>query len=208
MSKSIAVFADVICPWCYLGKKHLERALADFSADEQPTIVSLPFELNPETPAEGMNRREYLESKYGSGSLKAAEERLVALGKEARIEYNFEKADFIPNTRKAHRLIWFAAQAEPNLDLEERLFFGYFTLGLDIGKNDVLEKIAAEAGLRLPEGFFDSEQGSDEVENLEREARRIGVQGVPFFILDNRLALSGAQPVSVFQQALSEAFGT
>lgn len=205
MPKSIAVFADVICPWCYLGKRNLEQALKEFAGRPLPPIHHLPFELNPDTPAEGVNRREYLQAKYGR-SLEDAEVRLVSLGKEVGIEYDFDKAVMIPNTRNAHRLIWFAAETNPALDIQEHLFYSYFTLGLDLGKSAVLTDIAKEAGLTVPEGFFDSDQGLREVEQLEFHARQIGVQGVPFFLFDDRLALSGAQPVSVFQQALEQAF--
>jgi len=198
---SVFVFSDVICPWCYLGKRNLEKALQTTAG---PGLVQYwPFELNPNTPEGGVNRTEYLGARYGP-ALKDAEERLKTLGREAGIEYNFDRADFIPNTRKAHRLIWFASQSHPEMDLVDRLFFSYFTLGLDIGNNAILERIATDEGLELPAGFLDSTQGNREVEELEQKASQLGVRGVPFFVLDNRLALSGAQSVAVFLEAFAQ----
>lgn len=206
MPEIIEIYSDIICPWCYLGKRNLDAALRDFSESSMPEIRFLPFELNPGTPLEGVNRREYLEAKYGS-SIAAAEKRLVTMGKDADIEFNFDAAEKIPNTFKAHRLLWMSHEFEKQKALSEALFEAYFTKGRDMNHDASLLEIAVSAGLEAAavQALLGSDRGDDEVRELERRASELGITGVPFFIIDGKYGVSGAQPVDVFREILAKA---
>lgn len=206
MVRTIDIFSDVICPWCYLGKANLERAVAALPESERPQIRLLPYELNPSTPAEGVNRREYLEAKYGR-SIDAAERRLESMGREAGIEFRFDAAARIPNTFHAHRLILHASSLGREKEMVDALFYAYFTEGRDIGQAEVLEEIAERAGLERAQvrTVLSGDAGSEEVRMLENQAREIGISGVPFFIIDSRYGVSGAQTAEVFSEILKKA---
>lgn len=206
MVRTIDIFSDVVCPWCYLGKANLEKALAALPESDRPQIRLLPYELNPATPAEGVNRREYLEARYGS-SIAAAERRLESMGKEAGIDFRFNAAETIPNTFHAHRLILHASHQGREKEMVDALFYAYFTEGRDVGRIDVLKEIAAKVGLEKGpvDEVLSSDAGSEEVRMLEQQAREIGINGVPFFIIDSRYGVSGAQTVEVFADILKKA---
>jgi len=204
MSLKIEIYSDVICPWCYLGESRLKKALESFN--KTPVEIHyLPYELNPATPAEGYDRKEYLQAKYGD-RIKQADQKLKQFGEEAGITYNFDKANRIPNTLKAHRLIWFADQKGVQDKAVTDLFKAYFTDGVDIGDTKALAKVASEWGLNEGEvtRFLDSEKGSEEVRGLEETAYNLGVTGVPFFVFDGKAALSGALDVETFSEILEE----
>jgi predicted DsbA family dithiol-disulfide isomerase len=205
MSLKIEVYSDVICPWCYLGESRLKQAIASHPKGSEVEIHYLPYELNPATPAEGHDRKEYLQAKYGD-RIKQADEKLKTFGKEAGIEYNFDKANRIPNTLKAHRLIWFADQKGVQAKAVNGLFKAYFTDGVDIGDTASLAKLAAEWGLDSGEvaKFLDSEKGQEEVRGLEETGYNLGVTGVPFFVFDGKAAVSGAQDVNTFTEIITD----
>ncbi len=208
---SIDVVSDVVCPWCFIGKRRLEAALAQLgSAVElaRPVVTWQPFELNPELPREGIDRRDYLDAKFGGGG-RAAQiyERVRAAGATVGIEFAFERIARQPNTLDAHRLILWAqgrGDAEP---LVERLFRAYFLEGRAIGEPNVLADVAAEAG--LDRGAASSMLSSDEGEATVRAAIRhfvaLGVSGVPLFIFGNRIAVAGAQEPPLLVKAMAEA---
>ncbi len=204
---TIDVISDVVCPWCYLGKRRLARAVG--LLPEIPVVVRWrPFRLDPTIPPEGVARADYLTAKFGSlEALDESHRQLSARGQEEGIAYNFDRITRSPNTMDAHRLVRWAAAEGVQDDMVERLFAAYFSEGLDVGDPAVLADLAADVGLdggavaaRLA-GEEDREMIAAEIEN----AYRIGVSGVPCYIIDRRLAVTGAHPAEVLVQAIEQA---
>jgi predicted DsbA family dithiol-disulfide isomerase len=197
----IDVVSDVVCPWCYIGKRRLEAAL---KGDAQ--IRWRPFQLDPTIPPEGLDRQAYMRAKFGDGPrLGEVHARLKALGEEVGVAFDFEAIRRAPNTLDAHRLIRFATEAGVADAMTERLFADYFVHGRDIGDRAVLQDAARDCGLGEVSARLDSEEGVGEVQQEIEAAQRMGVQGVPFFIFAEKYALSGAQPIEAFEQALAQA---
>jgi predicted DsbA family dithiol-disulfide isomerase len=199
----IDVVSDVVCPWCYLGKKRLQAAL---KREPDAKVRWRPFQLDPTIPAEGLDRQAYMRAKFrDEARLAEIHERLKAMGAEAGVDFHFEAIRRAPNTLDAHRAIRFATQAGAADALVERLFSDYFEKGRDIGDRAVLAEAGRDCGLgeigeRLAVG-----EGAEEVRAEIDEARRLGVEGVPFFIFAGKFAVSGAQSEEVFTQALAQA---
>jgi len=206
----VDVVSDVVCPWCYIGKRHLDAALATLSeaGEPLPTVRWHPFELNPDLPPEGVDRRDYLERKFG-GPARAAQiyDRVRRAGTQAGIAFDFERIAVQPNTRDAHRLIAWVQTRGDAAGLVERLFRAYFIEGQQIGSQEVLANLAAEAGEARDSAldFLASPLGRGEVAEAEERARSLGIGGVPFFIVDGRYGLSGAQPAEAIVEALRRA---
>jgi predicted DsbA family dithiol-disulfide isomerase len=201
---SIAVFSDVICPWCFLGKRRLERALDDLGLRGTTTIQWLPFELNPAMPAEGMTRADYRVQKFGAERAATLDAEMTERGRAEGIGFAFDRIGRTPNTRKAHILIAHAARHGIGGAAAEALFRGYFEQALDIGNDEVLLGIAAGIGLDRAgtRAAFDDSALDAAVADLAEEGRRLGVEGVPFFILNEAFAVSGAQPSEAWIEAL------
>jgi predicted DsbA family dithiol-disulfide isomerase len=199
----IDVVSDVVCPWCYLGKRRLEAALKD---EPDVEVRWRPYQLDPTVPPQGLDRTAYMRAKFPDESrLAAVHDRLTALGEEAGVAFDFASIRKAPNTLDAHRLIRLANEAGKGDAVVERLFSDYFEHGRDIGDRAVLAQAARDCGLGEVGEYLDGEDGAQEVEAEIEEARRLGVQGVPFFILANKYAISGAQPQEVFAQAIAQA---
>jgi len=207
----IDVISDVVCPWCFIGRRRLGEALSLYAERDsgfRPLVSWHPFQLNPGLPQEGIDRRAYIEAKFG-GTQRATEvyERVRAAGQTVGIDFAFDRIERQPNTRDAHRLIsW--AQARGNAeDVVERLFRAYFLEGRFIGDREVLAAIASEAGFSLDEAraYLESDAGTDTIEAMDKRVREIGVTGVPFFIFDGKVGVSGAQEASALVAAMSEA---
>lgn len=206
---SIDVVSDVVCPWCYLGKRRLERALADV-AGVAPTVRWRPYRLDPTIPPEGIAREDYVVRKFGSlTALNAAHEKLAAYGKAEGIDYRFDLIRRSPDSTDAHRLIRWAHASGAEDAAVERLFSAYFTEGRDIGDRTVLAEIASRIGLdndavrRRLAGDDDRETVAAEME----EAYRVGVTGVPCFIVDRRYAVVGAHPPEAIAAAITRSAG-
>jgi predicted DsbA family dithiol-disulfide isomerase len=200
----IAIYSDVICPWCYVGKRRLEAALAGAGMPASVRLSWLPFELNPDMPAEGMERKAYRARKFGEARSAELDQHMAAIGREVGIEFAFARIGRTPNTRLAHRLIWEAARLQRQDAVVERLFRGYFEEGLDVGRSEVLQDVAAEAGLEA-EAARRALTGSESLEavsGLERQGYAMGIQGVPFFIVMAKYGVSGAQPPEFWREAL------
>ena len=204
---TIDVVSDVVCPWCYIGKRHLEAALAGIEA--QDVVVRWhAYELNPDLPSEGIDRNGYLEAKFG-GPERAAQiyARVEEAGTRAGIAFDFGRIPRQPNTRDAYRLIaW--VQANGNADpLVERLFRAFFLEGRNIADRDMLVSLAAEAGIDPAEAraWLESGRGAQEIAHAEARARELGITGVPFFIFDGRVGLSGAHPPEAIRDAIRQA---
>ncbi len=209
---TIDIVSDVVCPWCYIGKRKLEAALALPQAVDLPAaqIRWHPFQLNPDLPAEGIRRKQYLEDKFG-GPARAAEiyERVRAAGRGVGLELNIDGITRQPNTLAAHALIAFAQQGKPDAgnDMKERLLKAYFVENRFIGDARVLAAIAREAGLDAgaAQGFVTDPLTLQTVAQADAQARGIGIQGVPFFIFNQKVAVSGAQNPDTLLAAMWQA---
>jgi predicted DsbA family dithiol-disulfide isomerase len=193
----VEVASDVVCPWCYIGKRRLEKALALLNSEFEVQISWLPFQLNPDMPKEGMPRAEYRKAKFGSlERSQALDARVIAEGKSEGIDFAFERIQRTPNTLAAHRLI---ALAENQSAVVDALFKAYFEEAKDIGDPEVLADIAAKCGVK---GW--PEQARD-VSELEEGVRELGISAVPTFIFDRKLGVSGAYPPDSLAEAMRQA---
>jgi predicted DsbA family dithiol-disulfide isomerase len=206
VSTRLDIISDPVCPWCYLGAANLMSALA--TRPEHPFEIRWrPFQLNPDMPPEGMDRKAYVTAKFGGeGQIDAMNARLEAMGAEAGIAFRFERIARSPNTLDAHRLIRWAGAEGVQTRAAMALFRRYFEAGEDISDAGVLEAAAGEAGMdgavvaRLLEGDADRAEVRAEVE----EFRAMGVTGVPTFVIGGRHAVSGAQPIDLWTRVTSE----
>lgn len=207
----IAIVSDLACPWCFIGKARLETALANHGLTERVAITWLPYELNPDMPEEGMDRTAYLDAKFGPGKRREIELGLSEAALESGVTFNWAAVKKSVNTRMAHMLVAAASTVQRGSEMKAALFKAYWQDGRDIGDLDTLVAIAGEQG-------YDERAARDELANdelretvigLEAHAQRVGVTGVPFFIVDGKLAVSGAQTpdvwAKVFAQVLSGA---
>lgn len=204
---TIDVYSDVICPWCYVGKRRLERALQQVGATVKPCVAWRPFQLNPAMSKNGMDRRQYLEAKFGGPeAAQAIYDQVAAAGAAEGIHFAFERMTRTPNTFAAHRLIWLAGRQGKQDALVEALFHRYFVEGGDIGSIETLSLPAAQAGLdqAATETFLTGDEGVEEVKAEEATGHRIGIRAVPYFVLNGTYALSGAQPPEQFVAAFRE----
>jgi predicted DsbA family dithiol-disulfide isomerase len=206
----IEVWSDVVCPFCYVGKRRLEAALAAFPHRDAVEVVWRSFELAPDAPAEtGEPLDAMLARKYSMGlaEARAANARVSAMAAEVGLEFRLEQARS-GNTFDAHRLLHHAAARGLGGAAKERLLRAYFTEGRAIGARDELVALAVELGLDEDEvrAALEGDAHADAVRADQREARELGVQGVPFFVIDRRYAVSGAQPEAVFAEALARAW--
>lgn len=203
----IDVVSDVVCPWCYIGKRRLEKAVAELSDKYTVDITYHPFELNPAMPEKGVDQKDYLTKKFGGS------ERYTQITKQVTdvaategLEFNFDKQKVSPNTRNAHRVIELAHREGKQLAMKEALLKAYFTDGVDLSLNDNITAIAVRVGLaeEKVKALLDSEEGLAEIELAEAEMQKLGVSGVPFYIINNKYGISGAQPSATFKQAIEE----
>ncbi|MCM2289738.1 MAG: DsbA family oxidoreductase [Sulfuritalea sp.] len=225
----IDVVSDVVCPWCFIGKRHLDRALELWRAEQPDCPVTVhwrPFFLNPDTPEAGEPYRPFLEKKFGGPKqLEELWQRVSAAGRTAGIEFAFEKIELRANTLHAHRLIHHAqtkvmstarpetvsladgADATVTVTLVEALFAAQFLEGRHVGDREVLADVAAACGMDRAAvlGYLESDEDADAVRGGASEAQRMGVSGVPFFIFNQRLAASGAQPPEALLQVMRQA---
>lgn len=206
-SVTVDVVSDVVCPWCYLGKRRLEAAKA-LVPDIDVTIRWRPYQLDPSVPPEGMDRREYFTRKFGSVDAVAdAHRRLIEYGHAVNIDYRFDDMTRAANTIDAHRLIRWAAAEGKQEAIVERLFQANFTDALDIGDRVVLARLAGEVGMdeaRIAARLA-TDEDRDAVLSEIADAQRIGVTGVPTFIVDQRYGVVGAHPPEAIAQAIRKA---
>jgi predicted DsbA family dithiol-disulfide isomerase len=204
----IEIYSDVVCPWCFIGKRRLEQVIETAGYAEQAHIAWRPFELNPTMPKEGMDRRVHLDAKFGGAEARRAiEDRVAKAGEADGIEFAFDRIARTPNTFDAHRLIWFAGQQGCQDEVAEALFHSYFTNGREIGSLNSLAEIASDCGLSREEveRFLASDRAVQEVQTEEAIGHRLGIRGVPHFILNGSTSISGAQPPDIFVSAFQQA---
>ncbi len=203
---AIDVVSDFVCPWCYLGKKRLEAAVAEESL---PVAVRWrPYQLDPTIPEGGLDRGEYMARKFGrDGRLETIHDNLVRLGAEVGVPFAFDRIRRAPNTLDAHRLVRWSVSTGAQAKVVDRLFRAYFVEGRDVGDRTELLAVAADCRLDadIVEELFAEGADIDSVRKEIAEAQAIGISGVPFFIFAGRLAVSGAQDVGLLRRAMTQA---
>ena len=204
---TVDVISDVVCPWCFLGKRRLDAAIR--ASEGAPIAVRWrPFQLDPSIPAGGMDRRAHIMAKFKDDTrLAAIHDRLTEMGKDVGIAYAFDRIERAPNTLDAHRLIRWAAAGGQQDAVVDRLFRLYFEQGRDIGDRQVLLDVARETGMDV-EAVEKRLADGDDVEAVQAEiaqAQAVGVSGVPFFIFASRFGVPGAQDADVLAKAIAQA---
>jgi predicted DsbA family dithiol-disulfide isomerase len=213
---NIDIISDVVCPWCYIGKRQIEAALAlyaqQYPGADRPIVTWRPFQLNPQLPAEGMSRHDYVVQKFGAARGKDSYARVAAVGAEYGIAFDFDRITRQPNTVAVHSLIALAGTIGLQTDglqdrVKEAFLHAYFLDGVDLTKTENLIAIATAAGLDRAkvEQCLADPQSRQAVEQEDQRARAIGVEGVPFFIFNGKLAVSGAQGPEALLDAMRQA---
>ncbi|MEM9620379.1 MAG: DsbA family oxidoreductase [Pseudomonadota bacterium] len=203
----IEIFSDVVCPWCFIGKRRLDKTLQ--AADLQETDISLrwrPYQLHANLPDAGVDRLDYLQQRYGPDADPGRiPERIRAEAEDEGIELRFDLIKRTPNTLLAHRLLEFAVPHDKQHELAEALFIAYFCQGKDVGKRDVLVEVAAGVGLDSAAAaeFLSSDAGTAEVQQQLARAPELGVSGVPGYYIANAFLLPGAQTSEVMGQIIN-----
>lgn len=203
----VSIISDTICPWCYVGKRRFERALSTRD-NVDVDIEWRAFQLNPDMPAEGMDRHKYMVRKFGSPErVKEIFDAIEAAGNGVGISFAFDKIDRTPNTVGSHRLIAVAGANGRQDAVVDVLFRRYFEDAQDIGDLDVLVEAGAEAGLDAValRRYLETTEGAEAVLRENEAAHKVGISGVPCFIFDNKYAVSGAQEAEIFQQVFDMA---
>jgi predicted DsbA family dithiol-disulfide isomerase len=208
INMNIEIWSDKVCPFCYIGKKHFEKALEQFEFKEEVSISWKSFQLDPDFKSEGLNTFEYLSKRKGidEETVRQMTSNVQQMAQDSGLSFDFEKA--IPaNTFNAHRLTHLAASKGLGDKAEERLFDAYFVEGRNIGDLDTLTQLGTEIGLEKSEvnELWTNNQFSAEVTDDHNTFIQLGGRGVPFFVIDRKIGISGAQPVSEFLKAIQSA---
>ena len=206
----VEIWSDVVCPWCYVGKRRFEQALERFEHPDDVEIVWRSFELDPSSPrVRTESHAEHLAKKYGvsSAQVEAMDARLIGEAKKEGLDFRLAESKG-GNTFDAHRLIHFAGESGRGGEMQERLMTAYFTEGVAIGERAELVRLAAEVGLEeaAVKAMLSSEQFASDVRDDQARARALGISGVPFFAIDERYGVSGAQPADVLLDVLRQAY--
>ncbi|MFG6401523.1 DsbA family protein [Microbacterium sp. P04] len=210
----IDVWSDIACPWCYIGKRNLEKGLAEASADDDAPVVDVvfhSFELAPDTPVDfDGGETDYLSHHKGIPAEEARQmlDRVTGVAADAGLQYRFDLLKHT-NTVKAHQLLHFAKANGKQQELAERLMSAYFTEGRHLGQDDELVALAAEVGLDEAQAreALTSERYLDDVRADQAQAAEYGISGVPFFVIDGKYGVSGAQPADAFAQIARQVWG-
>jgi predicted DsbA family dithiol-disulfide isomerase len=206
----VEIWSDVVCPWCYIGKRRFESALKDFAHGDEVTVTWRSFQLDPSAPAtsEG-DPVERLASKYGMSRAhaEAAQASVTAVAASVDLDFHLDRARS-GNTFDAHRLLHFAHTLGKQGELKERLMSAYFVDGEAVGERAVLTKLATEIGLEEPavREVLEGDAFANEVRRDELEARQLGISGVPFFVIDRAYGISGAQPPDLILATLEKSW--
>lgn len=204
----VEIWSDIVCPFCYIGKRKFEKALENFPAREEVEIVWRSFQLDPQMKViPGQSVHQYLAQRKGVSLEKGKEMNayMTQMAREVGLEYNFDKA-IINNTTDAHRLLHLAKKNGVQNDLKEKLFAAYYTAGKDIADHDVLVSIGESAGLEAPDirEMLSGDEYLDKVKYDQHVAEEIGANGVPFYVFNNKYGVSGAQAPEVFEEVLNK----
>ncbi|HNR75149.1 MAG TPA: DsbA family oxidoreductase [Cyclobacteriaceae bacterium] len=203
----IDIISDVVCPWCYIGKRRIEKAIETLKDKYDFEISFLPFELNAQVPKAGLEQKQYLTNKFGGNErYKQITQHVTAVAASEGLQFDFDKQQVMPNTRDAHRIIWLAKQTGKQALVKEAFMKAYFEDGVDLSKPENLITISVKAGLSEEKvtTLLTSAEGLHEVIAAEQLNQKRGVSGVPYFIINDQYGISGAQPTEVFVQALTQ----
>lgn len=206
---SVEVFSDIVCPWCFIGKRNLEKALACLNTSEHKSIKInwRSFQLNPQLPMRGITRSEYTSTKFG-GAERAAQiyERISGAAMEVGLNLELEKIAMQPNSSRMHALVYAAESVQRDHELVEGFFKAFFIDGIDLTERDNLSFIAKSAGLEttLIDRVFSDDLYLDKIDEDIQQSAKIGIQGVPFFIINQKVGLSGAQPPENIVKAIEQ----
>lgn len=210
LAARIDVISDAICPWCYVGKRYLEQALPVLAGQGLPFEVRWhPFQLNPDMPEGGLDRRDYRTAKFGSWERsQQMDAELAERGRAAGLDFRLDRQTRTPNTLAAHRVIRLAGEHGVQNEVVEALFAGYFTDGADLGDAPTLARLADGAGLAAAqvEAMLGAEAGKAEVLAEDDNARNSGISGVPSFLMGNYVLFSGAVPAETMVEAFAKAW--
>ncbi len=208
MNLQVEIVSDVVCPWCYIGKRRLEKALALMGGEVATQVTWLPFQLNPSMPREGMPRAEYRSAKFGSVERgRELDARVAAEGRGEGIEFVLERIERTPNTFAAHQLIDLAQELGAGAAVVDALFRAYFEQARDTGDAEILLQLAESAGLprdAVQERWADAGHAR-RVAQLEESMKELGISGVPTFILNRKIGVSGAQAPENLAAAMRQA---
>ena len=204
----IDIVSDVVCPWCAIGFKRLEKAIEELGIEDQVEIEWQPFELNPGMPPEGQDLTEHITEKYGSTIEQQQESRenMTDIGEELGFKFDYFEGMRMANTFDAHVLLEYAKDFDKQTELKLRLMNSFFSERKDVSKRDVLKQALLDVGLNADEALtkLDSEAARYEVRNKQGEWKNLGVTSVPTIVFNMKSAVTGAQPVATFKQILGE----
>ncbi len=208
---TIDILSDVVCPWCYIGKTRLEKAIVQLTPSYDFKLQYHPFELDPGMPEDGVDQKEHLAKKFG-GEIKYHEitRHTSEVAAEEGLTFDFEKQQFIPNTRIAHALIAAALPFHIQADVADAFFKAYFSRGINLTKKENLIQVAVEGGLseEIARKTIADESAIAGIAQEEMESQQLGIRSVPFYIINNRYGISGAQPTETFVKAFREIAST
>jgi predicted DsbA family dithiol-disulfide isomerase len=202
----VDVVSDVVCPWCYIGKRRLEDALRNLPESLEVEVTHLPFELNPDLPPQGADHKQFLSDKFGGDErYQQMTGRVSSIAKSEGLNFNFDRQRVLPNTLDAHRLIQLAGPSTQGT-IVEVLMKAYFEDGVDLSNRSSLLDLAEKSGLARQDAsdLLGSDKGVDEIRQLEHLNHQRGISGVPFFIINNKYGVSGAQPAETLLQIFKE----
>jgi len=200
------VISDTVCPWCYIGKRRLDKAIANWDRkDVEIAVTWRPYQLDASIPAEGMDRQKYYERKFGTERAREAGKIIAEYGEQEGISFAFEKIKRSPNTLDSHRLVKWAGTAGVQLETVELLFRRYFEEGEDIGQHEVLIEVATDTGMdaALLRELLAGTADRKAIEEEDRMARERGITGVPCFLFENTFSVVGAQDVETLTKVFS-----
>jgi len=203
----IDIVSDVVCPWCYIGKRRLEKAITELKDDYTFEINYLPFQLSPDTPAEGENMKERLVAKFGGEDrYYQIIQQVSSVAADEGLNFDLDNQAVSPNTHGLHRLVWYAQQQGKQLEIVEALFKAYFEDSVNLSNTENILQLAENVGLDTEKvrALLASDEGKEAIDQLLYQNHLMGVSGVPHYIINDKYAISGAQPTELFLEALPE----
>lgn len=203
----IDVVSDVVCPWCYIGKRRLENAMESLAGEMDFEVQYLPFELNPDMPLRGLEQKAYLSEKFGGEDrYQEVTSRVTEVAAQEGLMFDFDRQGVSPNTRKLHAIIQLAKSHALQKEVVEVFYNAYFTSGIDLSDDENIVKAALEAGLdeEKVRNVLKDENKLAEIARAEQEIYKLGITGVPFFIINNKYGISGAQTSDIFEKAFRD----
>ena len=202
----IDIVSDIVCPWCVIGFRNLKKAMEELKSELDFEISWKPYELHPEIPQEGYDKNLYMQQKFSSSGGKSRYDEITKIGETLNFNFNFSKAERIPNTFMAHRLLWKSEEYKLQTELSEALFSAYFTDGLDIGSKEILAKISESVGMNKDETlkFLDSKEGGQETADLEMNFIEKSIGAVPTYFINDKYIIQGGQEPETFVSFLKK----